>query len=315
MGDLSLLGPLLVSRRVVKIVHDGQQDLTILRRAAGCSAPVSIFDTRLAAGFAGQSSVISLSHLLDASCAVHLEKTETRTDWLQRPLSSAQVAYALDDVRYLPAVRRRLSQEVEARGNTPWLAVELRAMDRDELTAERAPEEAFLRVKGRGRLDARGLAVLRAVTAWREHEARWVDHSRGHVITDDALLALAKRRPGTAREVGQVTGLNRRKLRDYGDKLASLVVAAQEGPEDRWPKVDPRRSKAAGAGARSDALIALIARRAEARGIDPALVASRATIRALGAMSEGEREGSDHLLLRGWRRELLGDELMPVLTS
>lgn len=118
--DLSPLGDLLADAHTVKILHDAQQDLWILRHATGVTA-CQIFDTRCAAGFAGMSSTLSLSNLLRMCLNVLLPKTETRTDWLQRPLSDEQLEYALDDVRYLPALRDYLLKAVKQRGREAWL--------------------------------------------------------------------------------------------------------------------------------------------------------------------------------------------------
>jgi ribonuclease D len=315
VGDLSLLGLVLVAPDVVKIVHDGQQDLTILRRAAGCGSPRNIFDTRLAAGFAGLSSVISLSNLLEGLCGVALDKSATRTNWLQRPLSPEQLDYALDDVRYMPAIWRKLRSEVSARGNLDWLQTEHRLLEADQATAERCPEEAFLRVKGRGRLDARGLAVLRSLASWREREAARRDRPRGHIVGDDALVALATRLPQSPRAVGQAAGLGRRTTSHYADKLARLIAESSSSPEASWPQPAPRRRKAPGATERAVALIELVEQRAEARGIDAAVVSSRGDLRALAATAAAQRVESDHGVLRGWRRELLGDELDVLLAS
>ncbi len=313
VGDLSLLGLVLVAPEVMKIVHDGQQDLTIIRRAAHCGPPRNVFDTRLAAGFAGMSSVISLSNLLESLCGRQLDKSATRTNWLRRPLTAEQIDYALDDVRYLPAAWRKLVAEVSARGNLDWLEVEQRLLEVDEVSAARSPEDAFLRLKGRGRLDARPLAVLRALAAWREREAARRDRPRGHIVPDDALVALATRLPTNAQSVGKAAGLGRRTIGHYAEKLARVISAALSTPEQSWPTPPPRRRKAPGASERAAALIELVEQRAEARGIDAALVASRSELRALAACPAEARVDDDHRVLLGWRRELLGDALFGLL--
>ncbi|MDA0712136.1 MAG: ribonuclease D, partial [bacterium] len=120
ISDLSALGDLLTDAQTVKILHDAQQDLWILRHATGVT-PCRIFDTRSAAGFSGMSSTLSLSNLLRACLNVQLAKTETRTDWLQRPLSDDQLDYALDDIRYLPALYHHLEALALELGRGEWL--------------------------------------------------------------------------------------------------------------------------------------------------------------------------------------------------
>src|SRR5690606_36847972 len=113
--DLSPLGVVLEDPAIVRILHDAQQDLLVLRRATG-AYPRNIFDTQLAAGFVGLSASVSLADLVQALFGVTLPKTATRTDWLRRPLSDEQVAYALDDVRDLPEARTLLLAQAEQLG-------------------------------------------------------------------------------------------------------------------------------------------------------------------------------------------------------
>ena len=129
LEDLSPLGAVLEHSDIELILHDAVQDLTILRQATG-AFPRNIFDTRCAAGFANMSSTTSLAELLANTIGVALEKTETRTDWTQRPLSDKQLAYAIEDVCYMHEVRDVLRQRVAKIGRNPWLAEELAALKR-----------------------------------------------------------------------------------------------------------------------------------------------------------------------------------------
>ena len=119
-GDLAPLGELLANARIVKILHDAPQDLMILRRATGVAAR-NVFDTRLAAGFAGLASTLSLANLLAETVDVHLAKAHTRADWLARPLAPEELDYAADDVRYLPEVAARLRARARTAGVEAWL--------------------------------------------------------------------------------------------------------------------------------------------------------------------------------------------------
>ena len=128
------LGPLIADPAIVKILHDAAQDLAILRRATG-ESPKSVFDTRVAAGFAGLSSTTSLSGLLQELLEIELAKTETRTDWFIRPLSDDQLDYAADDVRYLARARDILLSRAEERGVQQWLTEELGQLNEPGLYA------------------------------------------------------------------------------------------------------------------------------------------------------------------------------------
>ncbi|MCP4385615.1 MAG: ribonuclease D, partial [Hyphomicrobiales bacterium] len=199
-GGLEPLGRLLSSRRVVKILHDAPQDLAILRRATG-AFPRNIFDTRCAAGFAGLVSTISLGNLLDQLLDIQLTKSETRADWLRRPLTRRQVAYAEDDVRHLHRARVELEQRAVKSGVDRWLRQELTGLDDPALYEDRDPQLQFTRIKGTGRLSSRELAVLRELAAWREGAARQRDLPRGRVLADKALIHLAVVQPQSLRSL------------------------------------------------------------------------------------------------------------------
>ena len=160
IADLSPLGALLEHPEVELILHDAQQDLAILRRATG-AFPRNVFDTRCAAGLANMSSTTSLAELLEQTLGVVLDKTETLTNWVRRPLSEDQLAYAIEDVRYLHEASDVLRARVAEIGRGTWLAEEMAAYDDSSLYEERDPREQFSRLKGTGRAAPRELAILR----------------------------------------------------------------------------------------------------------------------------------------------------------
>lgn len=311
IGDLSPLGNLLGDSSVVKILHDAQQDLWILKHATGI-APKNVFDTRCAAGFAGMSSTLSLVNLLRTCLAVRLSKTETRTDWLQRPLSDEQLAYAADDVRYLPALRNHLHEAVRKRDRTAWLADELALYDDPALYDDRDPDEQYLRVKGTGRLSRRELAIVRELAAWRECEARTRDVPRNRVIGDEALVELARKKPRKTEALRRVRSLNARDI----DRIADAVLnAVKQGmlldERDCPPEAAPAQPNPFHE-ARLDLAMAFLRGRCLSEGIDVALVAARADVKGLVANG---RSQSDNRLLKGWRREFLGGDLLDLLNG
>ena len=169
--DIRALGPVLASPEVTKVLHDAPQDLGILARATG-ALPQTVFDTRLACGFAGFNSTSSLQALLRQALGIELSKAETRSDWLRRPLSANQVRYAADDVLHLLPLREFLLARCASDAVRGWLSEDLARLDDPELYRDRDPRLMYLRVKGSSRLEARQLAILRELGAWREEEAR-----------------------------------------------------------------------------------------------------------------------------------------------
>lgn len=306
-GGLKPLAPLLGAPGVVKILHDAPQDLVILRRAAG-AAPTNIFDTRCAAGFAGLSSTISLGNLLNELLDIELPKTETRADWLKRPLSPKQVRYAEDDVHYLHQVREELERRAAARGVDGWLREELAAMDDPALYEERDPRTQFTRLKGTGRLRPRELAVLRELAAWREETARRRDLPRGRVLADRTLVHLARIQPRTLKSLTSRGRVTPRTAGRSGQAILEAVEAGLEVDPTRCPPAMRHGRDSSVPGELVDRGLELVREQAASRGIDPALVAGRTELRDL--LSAGSAAlPEDHRLLRGWRAELAGRKL------
>ena len=290
----------------VKILHDAVQDLTVLRRATG-AYPAAVFDTRIAAGFAGLSCRISLRELLREVLDVELDKTETRTDWLQRPLSPMQVEYAHDDVRYLIELRQRLIERARSRGLESWLEEEMASLDGGDLYAERDPRCQYDRVKGSGKLNRRGLSVLRELAAWREHAAMAQDRPRNRILADKTLLALSSRRPTTVEALGKIRGFREQRVQRYGQGLIDAINAGLAVDEEDCPRTAPRSRYDARVEECAVEAIRILEERSAERGVDHELVATRTEVRQL--MRRGGASADGCRLLQGWRREFLGNDL------
>ncbi len=313
-GQLAPLGALLADPGTVKILHDAIQDITIMRRASRSSAepeqqaPANLFDTRIAAGFVGMASTISLRDLLLELFDIELDKTETRTDWLQRPLAETQVGYAEDDVRYLVDAHDLLVQRAQERGVEPWLREDMAQLNDPGLYEERDPRVEFRRVKGFGKMRGLELATLRELTEWREYAARRLDRPRGRVASDKLLLFLAQSQPRELDDFAEVRSFRRRDVEQHGQAILDAVRRAAELSEDDWPSGPPRQRHDRELETRCRQAMERMREVAEAREIDPGLVATRADIR--GLVREGpEKEMGINRLTRGWRWEFAGRAL------
>ncbi len=310
IADLSPLGALLEHPTVELILHDAQQDLAILRRATG-AFPRTVFDTRCAAGFANMSSTTSLAELLAQTVGVVLDKTETLTNWVRRPLSEDQLAYAIEDVRYLHQARDVLQGRVEEIGRSTWLAEEMAAYDDPRLYQERDPREQFTRIKGTGRASARELAILRELAAWREEEAQRRDRPRNHILTDESLVLLARRKPQSREELGRLRALGNHRYDRYlleQIRRGLAVPDAECPPRPRRPRLDRETIE------RKLALsMDHLRRQSDAAQIDAPFVAARAEVRDL-ILSQGAATPENHRLLRGWRRDFVGEDLYGIAT-
>jgi len=300
--DLSALGPVMSSESVTKVLHDAPQDLGILARATG-TMPRTIFDTRIASGFAGLGATTSLQTLLRSVCGVDLAKEETRSNWLQRPLRANQLDYAADDVLHLLTLRDRLLVACANDTVRGWLAEEMRRLDDPVGYQERDPRLMYLRIKGSMRLNAGDLSVLREVAAWREEEARKRDWPRGHVLPDNLLVTLAQRKPTTLTTLIEIPDMPRTMPSDVSSNLLDSISRGLTLPATEWPRPAGEGAKPT-VKSRCTRLLAHISTACESYHIDPALVAARTELETfLNLQDQGA--GSEHPFSTGWRRAFI----------
>jgi ribonuclease D len=272
--------------------------------------PRNVFDTQVAAGFAGYGGSPSLERLLDQAVGVHLRHDEGFTDWSRRPLTPTQIEYAADDVRYLLDAARALRARLAGQGRDAWVDEEMAQRYGDGATLVQDPDLAWRRVSGRGRLRGEQISALAAAAAWREREARRRDLPASWLIKDATLIEIARRRPRTPRDAESIRGLQLRKGAQL-DGLLAAVAAAGPPPSGASDGDLPGEVRRRVRVVLPLASAVLQARCAEA-GVASELVATRAELEALIA---GQAMGADggHPLLSGWRRELAGESLLALL--
>ncbi|PAP77463.1 ribonuclease D [Rubrivirga marina] len=308
-GRLGPLGELLADPGTVKVLHDAAQDLQILARATDVQ-PVNAYDTQRAAGLVGQTATASLQDLVEWATGVRLDKGQTRSNWLQRPLSDNQAAYAEDDVRYLLDVYDKLRDEAEARDRTPWIASEMERYDDPELYTEADVNDAVdrLKVRGIGRLSGRQRAVLRTVAAWREGEARRLDRTRRMVLPDDLLAKIAERMPESEDDLRKIKLTDRQ----VGRYAQGLLDAVEEGAAAEPERVERRGRPGPDDHRRAARLLiaqGFLAGRCEREEVDSLLVATKSDLTDL------VEAGPDAVpaAFPGWRYEFVGRDLEALL--
>ena len=305
-SDPAPLGAVLADEGVAKLLHDAHQDLQHLSHWTGCAAPRSVFDTRVAAGFCGLPSTLSLARLVEETCGVALPKTETRTDWCRRPLSPEQLEYAAQDVVYLEDAAQELLRRARAAGTAAWLFEEMARYDDPALYADPPDEDAWRRVRHvppQVARDPEAMRRLRALAAWRERTARERDLPRKWVVADETIAAAAARPPASARDLpprAVPASFQAGFLATLRECAEAPFALEAESAAPRRDAEEMRRAKD-----RATALLAEIARRAEALKVDPALVATRAE--ATDWILDPDDPAAP--LNRGWRREAVGDAL------
>lgn len=306
VDDLSVLAPVLQNENVMKLFHAGSQDLEILLREVGV-LPWPLFDTQVAAALLGHTQQIGYAALVHAECGVTLKKIDSFTDWSRRPLSASQLEYAADDVVYLPRMYERMRAQLEAKGRLSWL-------DRDfEELADPAKyatneRDRYRRLKRVSQLSRRQLSAAREVAAWRELTAQHRDVPRKWVITDEQIVEACKREARTIDELFMVRGMSERLSTKDARTIVSLINSALNATPDTWPELDRCGKNEPNVDAELDLMTTLVRLRAKQNDVAFPTLASHDD---LARVARGYREGID--LLRGWRRTLVGEELLELL--
>ncbi|WP_191487119.1 ribonuclease D [Pseudomonas sp. FEN] len=305
------LAALLEDPAVVKVVHACSEDLEVLLRLTG-SLPVPLFDTQLAAAYLNLGFSMGYSRLVQEVLGIELPKGETRSDWLQRPLSETQVSYAAEDAVHLAEVYTRLHPKLSA-DKYAWVledGAELVANLRREVD----PYEVYREAKLAWKLSRAQLVVLRELCAWREREARARDLPRNRIVREHSLWPLAKSQPDNLVALARIEDMHPRTVRQDGEFLLELIKRAASAPMDQWPPEVPEPLPIE-ASALIKRLRALGQAEAERLGIAPELMLRKKTLEAL--IKSGFPDGPYQLpdSLRGWRRELMGQALLDSLAA
>ena len=306
IDDLSPLAELMGDESVTKVFHACSQDMEVMLHTVGV-LPRPIFDTQVAAAFLGERQQISYGALVQTFCGVSLPKTESLTDWSRRPLTESQLDYAADDVIYLPRMYRHMKEQLESQGRLHWLDPEFAEM-RDPARFDSDERERYRRLKRVGQLSRRQLAAAREVAAWREITAQKRNVPRKWVITDEQIVEACKREARTIDDLFMVRGMREKLNTRDARTVASLMKAAMDASPNTWPEPDRGGKNEPNVDAPLDLMSALVRLRAKENGVAfPTLASHDDLVR----VARGYRQGID--LLRGWRRALVGEELIELL--
>jgi ribonuclease D len=295
------------------VMHAAGEDLRICLIRTG-RLPRRVFDVQMAAGIVGFSYPLSLVNLVNQVLGVSVGGGETRTDWRRRPLSSAQVEYALDDVRYLLDMADEFAARLDELGRTSWAEQEFE--DFIASIARRADEERWRRLPGLNQLGRRGMEMARRLSLWREDEARRQNRPLRQVMRDDVLVAIAKRQPTNRRGLEALRDFNRPALLSRSDEILRVLQDAREVPEESLPELSARVEEPPGISTVGNMLSAALAQRCAQERIAGSLVANVADIKQMIRWHlEGSPEARRPALLQGWRAGLCGEMLHDVLAG
>jgi ribonuclease D len=302
--DLKPLFNLMADENVIKVFHAARQDIEICWHAAGL-IPAPLVDTQVAAMVLGYGDSIAYDQLVQRITGDNLDKSLRFTDWTRRPLSEAQIAYAISDVTHLRDVYVKLQADLDKRGRTEWMREEMRVLTSPD-TYRMEPEHAWQRLQTRVR-KPKELAVLIEVAAWREREAQTRDVPRGRVLKDDVVGDLAVQAPTTIERLGNLRSLPKGFERSkWGEAIIEAVKRGLARDVKTLPKIE--RPKGAPNGQATVELLKVLLRMtAERHGVAAKVVATMDDLDRIAGDDE-----ADVPALSGWRRELFGDKALAL---
>ncbi|MGB7691455.1 MAG: ribonuclease D [Pseudolabrys sp.] len=302
--DLAPFFDLMANEKVTKVFHAARQDIEIVWNLAQ-KIPHPIVDTQVAAMVLGYGDSISYDQLVQRITGDTLDKSHRFTDWTRRPLSDAQITYALSDVTHLRAVYLKLTEDLEKRGRNSWVEAEMDVLTSPD-TYRADPERAWERLKTRVR-KPKELAVLIEVAEWREREAQTRDVPRGRVLKDDVIGDIAVQAPTTPERLGQLRSLPRGFERSrWGEQILDAVKRGLERDQKTLPRLERFRPAMNGA-ATVELLKVLLRMTAERHSVAAKVIATVDDLDRIAADDE-----ADVPAMKGWRRELFGEKALAL---
>ena len=307
--DWAPLVALLECPSVVKVLHACSEDLEVFQHLCG-AMPTPLFDTQIAAAYLGMDFSMSYSRLVKALLEVELSKEETRSDWLQRPLSAKQLQYAVDDTRYLARVYAIMAPRLAQAELTDWLLEDTAELVTNARVMPEA-QDAYRRIKQAWRLKSAELAVLQVLCDWRERAARQRDVARNRLLRESTLCPLAQRQPDTLAQLARMEDMHPRTVRQDGETVLELIEQGRQVPQTQWPAPLPEPLPA-DANRLLKVLRKVGQRQAERLGMAAELMLRKKVLEAL--VRTGYPCGPYQLPdeLSGWRRTLMGEELLAL---
>jgi ribonuclease D len=302
--DLAPFFALMEDETVVKVFHAARQDIEIVWNMAK-TIPHPIVDSQVAAMVLGYGDSISYDQLVQRITGDTLDKSNRFTDWTRRPLTDAQIAYAVSDVTHLRDVYLKLAADLERQNRSNWVEAEMDVLTSPE-TYRADPERAWERLKSRVR-KPKELAVLIEVAAWREREAQSRDVPRGRVIKDEVIGDIAVQAPTTIERLGHLRSLPKGFERSrWGEQIIDAVKRGLERDQKTLPRLDRFRPAANGA-AIVELLKVLLRMTAERHGVAAKVIA---TVDDLDRIAADDK--ADVPAMKGWRRELFGEKALAL---
>jgi ribonuclease D len=305
LTDLSELLDVLYSPSIVKVFHSSRQDLEIFFQLRG-TVPQPVFDTQIAAPLLGYQDNTGYAMLVSSFLNINLNKAYTRTDWSVRPLSPEQLNYAAEDVIYLGRIYQKMTRQLDELGRLNWLQADFEQLNDTELY-RLEPENAWYKIKGKNKLTGKQLSIVQTLSTWREQIAQQENRPRNWLLRDELIIELAKLQPETLEALAGIRGMHEKIAYRYGKTVLQLLNDAKQRPPKPLNEKDKGAKKTVEQEAILDLLAALVRLRADQNRLNPSILATRKDLEEILLYPP------EAALLNGWRRTMVGTELLAVL--
>ena len=297
----------------VAIWHACGEDLGIFYLLSDCPPLTNIFDTQIALSYLTGQLQMGYQQALDDQLDMHIDKEQSQSDWLRRPLSDEQEQYAIDDVRFLPALYLSLEYELKKQGLYEYVWADCQLYAQELYDSQQVADEDMYLTMADYRYDTQQMAILQAVASWREQLARATNQPRTFVIKKQAVREIITEKPKSMRELAHKTTMHRSMLRLYGEALLKEIKQAQQlAPAERPPRLPaPYRSKNK---ALSKAVQHATQIQAEKTGIPANVLMRKKWLHQLYEVIAYDKDLADLPEgLQGWRHEWVMQTLIPVI--
>ena len=298
---------LMFDESIVKVFHAARQDLEIFYNLRNTS-PKPLFDTQIAATLLGHADQIGYGNLVHALLKVSLDKKYARTDWSQRPLSTEQLEYAINDVIYLREIYALINEKLSEANRLDWLNDDFDSLSSDSNLAVN-PEKMWRKIKGHNKLNGLQRAVLQDLAAWREQKAIKSNKPRKWILSDDVILSLAQHQPDSPAALSKIRGLTEGIIIKSGSILIETIQQSKTRPQESWPALPKFIKTTPQQDALIDCMMAMVRLCASKEKIAASMICSRKDLEKWLMTDESIA------LLSGWRSQLAGKQVEAFLNG
>lgn len=313
------LRQLFLSPRLTKVFHSCSQDMEVLYYYLG-ETPVSIVDTQIANALLNEHHQIGYASLVESELGVQLDKSQTRTNWLQRPLTESQIQYAGDDVLYLYQLYRLLDNKLRSAGRKKWFEEDCLRLFSYRSNYQIDTDKLWKRVKGAAKLNRDKLAIVQAIAQWREQLAQQKDLTRRRVLADNIIIQLAKNPPEGFDSLNQLIDKKYKLNETQRQQLYNTIATALHSPAESWPDnrftvLDNRQKRIL------KELQHVVNEKAEQLNVSSGILSSKKELENLILFYTSNNDAPDKIqldsltIVHGWRFHCFGQQLIEIIKN